>query len=127
MAVRNSKAQKPQQRQASKQSTPEAKVISMDQGQYVEVSTVRVDGRGRLTLAKGRPAIAPAKIADITAYKQYQGEHGEILLVPVVEIPARELWLHQNQEAKESVLRGLKQSARGQTSDMGDFSEYLED
>jgi hypothetical protein len=101
----------------------EAKTITLSQGQYTEVSTVRPDSRGRVTIAKAQPA----SITDITAYKQYQGEHGEILLVPVVEIPARELWLHQNQVAKDSVLRGLKQSAQGETSDMGDFSEYLED
>ena len=41
---------------------------------------------------------------------------GEILLRPVVEIPAAEHWLFQNLEELEGVRHGLKDAAEGRTS-----------
>jgi hypothetical protein len=50
--------------------------------------------------------------------------NGDILLSPVVVRHEREAWLFENAEALASVRRGLEQSARGETHDLGDFSQY---
>lgn len=89
---------------------------------FEEVTTVRPDPQGRISLRKSQ---APESKA--TAYKTYRGPHGEILLMPIVEIPERELWVHENPEVKASIMRGLEQSAQGETRTWGSFAHFLDD
>jgi len=72
---------------------------------FQEVGTRTMDERNRLTLGeifKGYKRI-----------RLYKNERGEVLLQPVVEVPASELWLFQNKEALKSVQRGLKEASEG--------------
>jgi len=72
---------------------------------FQEVGTRTMDERNRLTLGeifKGYKRI-----------RLYKNDRGEVLLQPVVEIPASELWLFQNKDALESVQRGLKEASEG--------------
>jgi hypothetical protein len=72
---------------------------------FQEVGTRTMDDRNRLTLGeifKGCKRI-----------RLYKNERGEVLLQPVVEVPASELWLFQNKDALESVQRGLKEASEG--------------
>lgn len=52
--------------------------------------------------------------------------NGDILLSPVVVRHEREAWLYDNPEALASVRRGLEQSARGETHDLGSFAEFVD-
>lgn len=52
--------------------------------------------------------------------------NGDILLSPVVVRHEREAWLYANRAALASVKRGLKQSARGETHDLGRFEQYAD-
>lgn len=56
------------------------------------------DERGRITIGKAN---------HVVSYKAVYYQDGSITLTPMVEIPARELWLWQNKEALASVQRGL--------------------
>ena len=72
---------------------------------FQEIGTKTMDDRNRLTLGeifKGYKRI-----------RLYKNERGEVLLQPVVEVPASELWLFQNKEALKSVQRGLKEASEG--------------
>jgi hypothetical protein len=86
-------------------------------------ASVREDSRGRVVIGDPKRHNKP------DAYRAYVGDHGEILLVPVKEIPERELWLWQNPEAMAAVRLGLQQSAAGHTVpfDMSKLDEALED
>lgn len=76
----------------------------------------KVDTSGRLSLGRDKAG---------EQYDVDEAEDGKIVLTPVAVIPKRELWLHNNPEAKAMVLRGLADSAAGRTRDGGDFTQYL--
>ncbi len=74
---------------------------------------VRADKRGRLTVGDG------------AAEKQFRiliNSDGQILLDPVVVLPAREAWLYRNPQALASVLQGLREAADGEVHDLGSFA-----
>jgi len=76
--------------------------------EFKEVDTRTIDDRSRLTLGgllKGSKRV-----------RLYKNDRGEVLLQPVVEIPASELWLFKNKEALEHVKKGLKDAAEGRIS-----------
>jgi hypothetical protein len=98
--------------------------VYRESGQFVEVGTVKPDPRGRLTLAKSKGKAA--KPIKVDSYRQYVNENGEILLVPLVEVPAREMWVHENPEVKARLLRAMDQVAQGQVRKR-DFSDFPDD
>lgn len=86
-----------------------ADVISVNDN-FQEVDTKTIDGRKRLTLGNLLEGFNRVKI--------YKNLRGELLIKPVVEIPASELWLYKNKEAYESVQRGLKDLEEGRISEV---------
>ena len=80
---------------------------------------LRPDSKGRITLG----AVAKG----ISSYRMVVDEHQRITLEPYTEIPARERWLFENKEAMAAVLKGLEQSAKGQTRSLGSFAAHGED
>lgn len=77
-------------------------------GEFKEIDTRTIDNRNRLTIGELAQGFNRVRI--------YKNETGEILLKPVVEIPASELWLFQNKEAFENVQKGLKDISEGKIS-----------
>jgi hypothetical protein len=86
--------------------------------EHLQHDTRKVDTSGRISL--GREKVG-------AQYSLTESSDGTITLVPVVVIPRRELWLHQNPEAKKALIRGLADSAGGRTRDGGDFTKYLDE
>lgn len=76
--------------------------------EFEEVSTYTVDDRHRITLGD--------LIKDTRRVRIYRNARGELLLQPVMEIPAAEVWLFQNQEALTVVKKGLEDAAKGRVS-----------
>ena len=75
---------------------------------FYEVSTKTIDERKRLTIGE--------YLRGFKRVRLYQNDAGEILVRPVVEIPASELWLYKNKKALQSVYAGLKDAAEGKIS-----------
>ena len=48
----------------------------------------------------------------------YVNDKGDILLKPVVEIPADEIWLYKDKKVLEEVLEGIKEAEQGKISDL---------
>ena len=80
----------------------------------METIKLTVDSKKRISLTKLLPA---GKISSVMAYK----EDDKIILEPMVEIPAREIWLYENKAALEKVKRGLSQKG---TIKRGSFAKY---
>lgn len=80
-----------------------------------------LDARKRVSLAKLLPN------CDIHSLKAYI-DGDKIILEPMAEIPARELWLYQNTKAYESVQRGLDQVKKGNIKKLNkDFSKFIDE
>ena len=76
--------------------------------EFAEIDTRTIDSRNRLTIGELAQGFNRVRL--------YKNKMGEILLKPVVEIPASELWLFQNKEALENVQKGLKDISEGKIS-----------
>ena len=72
---------------------------------FQEIGTKTMDERNRLTLGK--------LFKGYKRIRLFKNDRGEVLLQPIVEIPASELWLYRNMEALHSVQRGLRDAAEG--------------
>ncbi|NCC62674.1 MAG: hypothetical protein EOM12_17445 [Verrucomicrobiae bacterium] len=67
--------------------------------EFQEVDVLSVDSRNRITLGK--------HLKDFKRLKVFKDDRGDILLVPIIELPAAETWLFENKQAFSSVQRGL--------------------
>ena len=76
-----------------------------------------VDSRKRISLNKLLPNLP---VSSVRAYLQ----DDKIILEPMVEIPAREAWLYQNEIALNKVKTGLSENG---TINRGSFAKYAEE
>lgn len=88
-------------------------------GAFYEVSEVQPDSKRRVVLKRVKN---PGK-----SYRVYQNASGQILLDPLVTIPASEAWLYKNKKALASVRQGLKEAAEGKFVEMPSFAKYADD
>ena len=75
--------------------------------------------------SKGRICIGTMIEEGISSFRAYVDSKHRIILEPLAEIPAKELWLHKNKIALNSVKKGLEQSAKKQTKSLGSFAKHL--
>ena len=80
----------------------------------METINLTVDSRNRISLTK---LIPDRKISSVRAYR----ENDKIILEPMVEIPAREVWLYENEAALKKVKKGLSQKG---TVKRSSFAKY---
>ena len=78
-----------------------------------------LDARKRISLAKLLPNY------DVSSIRAYN-EGDKIILEPMAEIPAHELWLYKNPKALKEVQEGLQQSKEGKIRKRGSFAKYAE-
>jgi hypothetical protein len=79
-----------------------------------------LDARKRISLAKLLPDY------EVCSFKAYL-DGDKIILEPMAEIPAYELWLYKNPQAYQSVQKGLDQGEKGKVKKLNkDFSKYVD-
>lgn len=76
-----------------------------------------VDSKGRVVLSKLLPKM---KVSSVRAYQQ----DNKIILEPMVEIPASEVWLYKDLTSFQKVKEGLQQ--KGSIS-RGSFVKYVKE
>ncbi|HEX7474511.1 MAG TPA: hypothetical protein VF318_00990 [Dehalococcoidales bacterium] len=77
---------------------------------FREIATdVKPDAKKRIILSK-------AGISEGVTYHVYCNEIGQIILDPHISIPASEVWLYKDVEARDAVATGLKEAAEGKIS-----------
>jgi hypothetical protein len=97
---------------------PLGREIMQELGFQARKGFVHPDGRGRLTLG------AAAANAD---YRVYVNDNGQILLDPVVAIPASEAWLWESPALRASMEQALNEASAGEFRDLGSFAEFLDE
>lgn len=93
-------------------------LVAVDSTFRVLKTDIQSDERGRVTIGQ--------EFVKDHHYRVLMNAHGQIVLDPVVTIPARELWLFQNPEAWGSVLRGAAQAGRGELNSLGSFAKHAD-
>lgn len=86
----------------------EIKIIKNDKFRQI-ASNAKPDKKKRIVLSK-------ACMTEGVTYHIYCNEIGQIILDPHISIPASEVWLYQDAEAREAVAAGLKEAAEGKVS-----------
>ena len=89
--------------------------------QFERVAETRVDSKHRVGLGRNLSG-------EVTSFQVYRNAHGQIVLDPMVSIPAHEAWLFKNKKALASVRQGLKEAKQGKLiKAKEDFSKYPKD
>jgi len=91
----------------------------MSQPALKKIGQVRPDSKGRIALGKLAKGVSSFMILEKT--------DGTLLLEPMMEIPAREKWLFENQTALRSVRRGLEQSSHDEIVERGSFAKFADE
>jgi hypothetical protein len=86
-------------------------------GQFETVTEVEVDSRGRVSL--GKAGAQPGR-----RYRVEQRVDGVLLLIPVVSFPEREMVVWRHPELASQIREALDEAERGETVDLGSFSQY---
>ena len=81
----------------------------------METISLTLDSRKRISLTRLLPE---GKVSSVRAYK----EDDKIILEPMVEIPAREVWLYENKSAFKKVKTGLSQKG---SVKRGSFAKFV--
>jgi hypothetical protein len=82
-----------------------------------QIKTVRPDAKGRITLG--------ALAYGVSSFAIIQEKNNKIVLIPYVEIPAKEKWLFNNKQALAKVKEGLQQSGAGKVRSLGSFKKHV--
>ena len=96
------------------------KLAILKDAEFEAVTEARMDSKHRVTLGR--------MLSDqVTSFRVYRNAHGQIILDPMVSVPAHEAWLFKNKRASELVRRGLEDARKGRlVNAKEDFSKSLE-
>lgn len=88
---------------------------------FEEVAEARVDAKHRVALGRTMPR-------QVRSVRVYQNAHGQVILDPMVSLPAHEAWLFKNTRASDLVQQGLEDARKGRLEKpKEDFSRYVKD
>ena len=89
--------------------------------EFEGITEVRVDAKHRVTLGR-------ALGGRVSSYRIYRNKVGQIILDPMVTVPAYEAWLFKNKEAMARVREGLEDARKGRlVKAKEDYRKYLDD
>ena len=89
--------------------------------EFEEVAEAKVDAKRRVALGRILPH-------QVSSYRIYRNRVGQIILDPLVTIPAHEAWLFRNPDATRLVKAGLADARKGRVAKAKeDYSKYVHD
>ena len=97
-------------------------VVNIKSGKFKEIDVKGLDSKNRISLSK--KVLKFFKKVD--AFKIFVGKEGDILLRPMVNIPARESWIYENTKALSQVRQGLAEARAGKTEKVNNLDKFFE-
>ena len=97
--------------------------INIDE-KFMAVGIKSVDVKHRINLGEKIMKLVSKKKAE--AYKVFIGQDGDILLRPVVTVPAKEAWIYENKEVMTKIRQGLVEAGEGKIEKVKDVEEFFE-
>ena len=93
---------------------------------FKSVGIGSLDSKNRITLRDKVMKEPPLDRMEIDAFKIFLGDEGDILLRPMANIPSKELWVHQNPDALESIQRGKRDIKKGRVTKVKNLDKFFE-
>ena len=88
---------------------------------FEQVTEAKVDSKNRVALGK-------VLGLSVSSYRIYRNRVGQIILDPLVTVPAYEAWLFKNKAAMKRVQAGLEDLRKGRlVKAKEDYRKYLDD
>lgn len=98
---------------------PDEAMTAFGQFHLAVKDILRRDTKGRVTLGKLG--------SEGDGFRAYVNDLGQILLDPIVAVPAREQWVFKNPERAKALDRALAQSAANDVVALPSFAHLLEE
>ena len=92
---------------------------------FKPAGSTTLDSKKRITIGKKILEEEPLKSMEIDGFEVFIGDEGDILLKPLVNIPSRELWIHQNPEILKSVQKGIRDIKEGRVTRIKDLDKFF--
>jgi len=96
-------------------------------GSFHLVGKSTLDSKKRVTLGNKIMVKKPLAKMKIDSFNVFINEDGNILLVPLANIPSRELWVHQNPEIMKNIQKGLKEAKEGKVTKVKDLDNFFDE
>ncbi len=92
---------------------------------FVPVDIKPLDSKNRINLGDKVKKVILRRMK-VDAFQIFVGEDGDVLLRPVVNVPAREAWLLKSPGALKAVKAGLKEAKAGKIEKVLDLDKFIE-
>lgn len=99
--------------------------IKIDE-RFVSVGIKTVDSKNRINLGGKILKIIDSK-GKAEAYRVFIGKEGDILLRPVVAVPAREAWIYEHPEILRKIRKGLDEAGNGKGKKVSDLDRFFKE
>ncbi|MEK6732535.1 MAG: hypothetical protein AABY55_02825 [Candidatus Omnitrophota bacterium] len=93
--------------------------------EFTPVGISSLDSKHRITLKDKIMNRPPLNHMEVNAFKIFLGDEGDILLRPMASIPSKELWVHQNPDALESIQRGMRDIKEGRVTKVKSLDKFF--
>lgn len=95
---------------------------------FIRVGFRDIDAKNRINLGqKILRLISMLVKAKTKGFDIFYGENGDILLRPMVTIPATEIWVYENKTVINKIRKGLADAKKGRTEKIEDLDQFFED
>jgi ABC-type nitrate/sulfonate/bicarbonate transport system substrate-binding protein len=92
---------------------------------FINIDTKPLDSKKRINL--GKKVLEAAGSPGANQFQVFIGTEGDILLRPLMAIPAREAWIYQNPAALRKLRQGLKEAGEGKLKEVKNLEKFLEE